>query len=80
MVYHVAATRFHREGRAVARKKQAKAGGDRHRETAHVRLPGAYHAMLREIAQENDRAMSRELLRALDAHFRAHGKEPPAKG
>lgn len=67
------------EGTAVAKKakkdkpvEQAKPA-----EKKMVRVSDADHAILTELATENDRSLAAENHRALMDYFRKHGKIPP---
>jgi hypothetical protein len=55
----------------MSKKKPA---GDQHTSTCMV---VEWHAALKALAREQDRSLTRELLRAVAAHLKANGKEPP---
>jgi predicted transcriptional regulator len=61
----------------MSKKKPADRSEDRHASTRMVRLPVEWHEALKALAREQDRSLTRELLRAVAAHLKAHGKEPP---
>jgi hypothetical protein len=58
----------------MAKKKPP--AGDRHLPFRSVRIPLELYRRLQELAGHNDRPVSREIKRALEAHLQAQG--PPA--
>jgi len=54
-----------------------KPGKDRHLPFKQVRVPLELYRRLQALADRNDRPVSREIKRALEAHLRAN--EPPAE-
>jgi hypothetical protein len=56
-----------------------KSTSDRHLPYKQVRVPLDLYRLLQEIAARNDRPVSREIKRALEAHVRAH-TEPGERG
>jgi N12 class adenine-specific DNA methylase len=64
---------------ATMAKKKAKEA-DRHREHKMVRLPLAYHNLVKELARKNKRAVTGEVLLSLDDYLRKNGIEPPPGG
>jgi predicted DNA-binding protein len=61
---------------ATMPKKKPRA--DRHLPFKQVRIPLNLYEKLRELANRNDRPVSREIKRALEAHLRANEESPPA--
>jgi predicted DNA-binding protein len=57
----------------MAKKKSDSA--DRHLPYKLVRMPVALYELLKKLADRNDRPVTRELRRAVEAHLRAH-EEP----
>jgi hypothetical protein len=57
----------------MAKKKPEK---DRHLPFRTVRLPLELYRQIAEVAEANDRPVSREIKRALEAHIRAHRQRP----
>jgi hypothetical protein len=53
----------------MAKKKPT---GDRHLPFKQVRVPLELYRRLQELAERNDRPVSREIKRALEAHLRAN--------
>jgi hypothetical protein len=52
--------------------KEKPRSGDRHLPYKLVRIPGPLYERLREVAERNDRPVSREVRRALEAYIQAN--------
>ena len=59
-------------------KGKKKSDKDRHLPFKQVRVPLSLYRQLQELAERNDRPVSREIKRALEAHLKAN--QPPAAG
>jgi hypothetical protein len=58
-------------------KKKTERPKDQHRSGFMVRLPEAYRDKLAELKRSTERSYTVEVRRALDAHLKANGIEPP---
>jgi hypothetical protein len=52
---------------------------DQHKSRGMIRLPEELHLLLKELADRNERAMTRELRIALVKHLKENGMWPPAE-
>lgn len=58
-------------------KKKPEPKPDRHKGGHMVRIPDDVYEPTRELADENDRPLTREIRQALIAWLKANGKRPP---